>query len=104
MTLDDVGHDAVMGRIRVGLMDIEFCASIAWKSRCIELRGLHVYGAGPNTYGIRILRASMQQVMILLDVDEVLIIGAERVSGAANGDSGTGPRMPKQLLFRREPS
>lgn len=82
---------------------VEFATNFAVIGRRIELSQLHLHGAGPNVLGPRALRQAVQALMVSFDVEEIVIDGGQRVTGAATGPAGTGPRTPKRLHFRRDP-
>ena len=86
------------GGVRAVLADgehiVEFVADFELGARHAVRRGLHVYGAGPNSLGISDLRALIRWAKGHLDVDELRIEGATRTSGASPG------RRPTPLVFR----
>ena len=98
----EVDDDALMALVITEDGSLEFAAVIEQQGDTLYLRKLHIYGGGPNTMGLRAIRRYIQQVAISLDVKTVIIEGGERVTGAAAGEKGTGPRMPKRLTFHRE--
>jgi hypothetical protein len=65
--------------------------------KCLELDRFHIHGRthGPNMLGATRLRWLAVAVMEAMEVDEVLIRGATRTSGAAKG------RRPGDLRFKR---
>lgn len=97
-----VDVDVVLGAVLVDGTKIEFAANLAYVGRRLELTKLHLPGAGSNTFGPQVLRQAVQALMIELDVDEVIIQGGSRVTGAATGRAGSGPGTPRRLHFLRE--
>lgn len=83
-----VDVDVVLGVVLVEGTRIEFAANLASVGRRLELTKLHLHGAGPNTFGPQVLRQAVQALMVELDVDEVIIEGGSRVTGAATGSAG----------------
>lgn len=83
-------------------MRIEFAANFVIVGRRIELAKLHLHGAGPNTLGPQVLREAAQALMRSLDVDELVIEGGTRATGAATGRAGSRPRTPRRPHFVRE--
>jgi hypothetical protein len=100
--VEAVDVDVVLGAVLIDGKRIEFAANLAYFGRRLELTKLHLHGAGPNTFGPQALRAAVEALMVELDVDEVIIEGGSRVTGAATGRAGTGPRTPRRLHFLRE--
>ena len=100
--IDLSDRDVVMGRLVIGRLTVEFLANVQWQGRLLELSAVHLYGNGANTLGIGVLRQAIQALMVLLDVDQVILDGAERVTGAGVGKAGTGRKVPRRLIFKRE--
>src|SRR5580704_5549820 len=73
-------------------------AEVMLEERRLALRGLHVHGedVGVNELGVSGLRRMVAKVMEDLDVDEIVIEGAVRVTGAGPG------RTPRRLQFTRK--
>jgi hypothetical protein len=92
MEIDAAG--AVRALLSNGAQTVEFVANFELGDRWVALRGLHVYGAGPNSLGIAGLRELIRWAKEQLDVDELRIEGATRTSGASPG------RRPAPLVFR----
>jgi hypothetical protein len=61
----------------------------------LVLYDLHVDGPGPGLFGLRRLRAVMQELMEQFDVRALEIRGFIRTTGAGPG------RLPPPLVFRR---
>ena len=103
LRLLDVDGDTIEGEIVLdGAVVAVFMSNVSKVGRVAELRRLHVDGAGPNTLGPGRLQRAMRWLMDQLDVDEILVEGGRRVTGAARGPAGTGPRTPSRLSFTRE--
>ncbi len=102
VVIDLADRDVVLGRLIAGELEVEFATNVRWEGRTLELVAIHLYGAGANSMGIRTLRKAVQALMLLLDVDQVIVEGALRTTGAATGPAGSGPRLPRRLIFNRE--
>lgn len=98
----EVDEDALMASFQTEHGVVEFAAVIVQDGDTLYLRQFHVYGAGPNSMGLKAMRRYIQQLAVSLDVKTIIIEGGERVTGAANSEKGTGPRIPKRLIFHRE--
>jgi hypothetical protein len=85
-------------RITTSVGTIMAMAEVMLEERRLALRGLHVHGedVGVNELGVSGLRRIVVQVMEDLDVDEIVIEGAVRVTGAGPG------RTPRRLRFARK--
>ncbi len=75
-------------------------AEVVLDGRCLALRALHMQGddVGINDVGVVGLRRAMREVMEELDVDEMVIEGSRRTTGAGPG------RTPRPLRFARNVS
>jgi hypothetical protein len=82
-------------RVTTSVGTIMAMAEVALEGRSLTLRGLHVHGegVGMNELGISGLRRIVAEAMEDLDVDEIVIEGAVRVTGAGPG------RTPRRLWF-----
>ena len=102
--IEQVDVDVMLGVVVVDGRRVEFATNFEVSSRSIALSQVHLYGAGPNTLGPQALNEAVRAVMVAFDVDEMVIDGGLRVTGAASGAVGTGPRRPKRLHFKRDPT
>ncbi len=64
--------------------------------RSLTIEGTHVAGLTPGRLGAAGLRRLMQKVMESLDVDEIIVAGAVRTTGARPG------HRPRPLRFSRK--
>ena len=94
----------MLGFVLIDGQRVEFATNFLVSSRSIELSQVHLYGGGSNTLGPQALKAAVRALMIALDVDELVLDGGLRVTGAATGSAGSGPRRPKRLHFKRDPT
>src|SRR5258708_34534808 len=85
-------------RITTSVGTIMAMAEVVLEGRCLTLRGLHVHGEdiGANELGVSGLRRIVAEAMEDLDVDEIIIEGAVRITGAGPG------RTPRRLRFARK--
>jgi hypothetical protein len=74
---------------------VSICAQARLARRRMVLAQTHIDGPGANQIGLAGLRALARIAMEELDVDEIVIEGAKRTTGAAPG------RVPSPLRFRR---
>jgi hypothetical protein len=97
---DDREGAIATARIATSVGTIMAMAEVMLEERRLILRGLHVHGedVGVNELGAAGLRRIVAQVMEDLDVDEIVIEGVVRVSGAGPG------RTPRRLRFARKVS
>lgn len=83
---DDLGTDdpVVTARITTPAGILDVMAEPSQKGRCLVLERLHMHGVdiGPRQFGLANLRALAQAVMERMDLDEIVIRGAVRTSGA----------------------
>ena len=100
--IEAVDVDVILGAVVIDDVRVEFAANLSIVGRRVELAKLHLHGAGPNSFGPQVLRDAVQSLMRQLDVDELTIEGGTRVTGAATGRAGSGPRTPRRLHFTRE--
>lgn len=99
----EVDQGVIEGQILVsGAVVAAFMCNVAVTGRVASISRLHLDGAGPNTLGARRLQRTMVWLMDALEVDEIVVEGGLRVTGAAKGPAGTGPRTPARLSFKRE--
>ena len=102
MPIDIVAEESegaiATARITTSLETIMAMAEVMLEERRLALRGLHVHGEdiGVNELGVSGLRRMVAEVMEDLDVDEIVIEGAVRVTGAGPG------RTPRRLQFTRK--
>lgn len=104
LRITQVDVDVMLGVLVLDSGRVEFATNFVIIGRRIELSRLHLHGAGPNVLGPSAVRQALQAVMVSFDVDEIVIEGGTRVTGAATGRAGTGPRTPKRLHFKRDRS
>jgi len=73
-------------------------AEVQIASRAMTLTNLHTHGddVGGGEFGARNLMRLIQAVMEAIDVDETVVVGAVRTSGANPG------RRPRPLRFTRK--
>jgi hypothetical protein len=92
---DDREGAIATARIATSVGTIMAMAEVMLEERCLTLCGLHVHceDVGMNELGVSGLRRMVADVMEDLDVDEIVIEGAVRVSGAGPG------RTPRRLRF-----
>jgi hypothetical protein len=87
--VDDLGTDdpVVPARITTPAGVLEVVAEPAQEGRRLVLERLHMHGVdvGPRQFGLANLRALAQAVMERMDLDEIVIRGAVRTSGANPG-------------------
>lgn len=103
--LVEVDEGVVEGELlHEGAFVAAFMANVFVVDRVASISQLHIDGAGPNSLGMRRLRRAMFWLMDELKVDEIVVAGGQRVTGAARGRVGTGPRTPARLSFKRESS
>jgi hypothetical protein len=82
----------------VGVLTV--MAEVLLDGRRLILPGLHLHGenVGVNELGVAGLRRMVREVMEELDVDEIVIGGSVRTTGAGAG------RAPRELRFARKVS
>lgn len=102
LQIAQIDEDVMLGVLMVDSARVEFATNFALDGSRIELSQLHLHGAGANLLGPRALRNAMQALMAWFDVGEIVIDGGSRVTGAATGPAGTGPRTPKRPHFTRD--
>jgi hypothetical protein len=102
LQISQIDVDVMLGVLILDSARVEFATNFSVNGRRIELSQLHLHGGGANILGPRALRDAMQALMVWFDVDEIVIDGGSRVTGAATGPAGTGPRTPKRLHFKRD--
>jgi hypothetical protein len=96
--LEEAGGNVVFAHIETSVGTIEILAEIALDGRHLTLGGLHIYGINvdANDLGIGGIRRVVREVMEELNVDQITIEGAVRVTGAGPG------RTPRRLRFTRK--
>ena len=72
-------------------------AEIMFENGVVELRGLHIGGDPATEWGWSRLRTIARWATEVLDVDEIIVVGAIRTSGANPG------RRPGRYRIRRPP-
>jgi len=104
MIIDIIGEqsdgDVATARIETAAGTIIVMAEVALVGRCLTLRGLHVHGIDVRANELRVagMRRLVQEVMEDLDVNEIVIEGSVRTTGAGPG------RTPRRLRFARKVS
>lgn len=97
--VDDDGTDdpVVTAAIETPAGALMAMAGVRRVGRSLELEGFHMHGAsvGPNALGAANLKRLAQAVMEKIDVDEIVVRGATRTSGANPG------RRPREWRFTR---
>ncbi len=86
---DDNG-DLLDVTFRCDGISIQFFGSLVFDGRRAIFSGVHVQGPGANRLGIRKLLELRNFVKAMIDVDELLLEGALRTTGA-NPDRRPGP-------------
>lgn len=97
ITIDDDGTEdsVVTAHIETPYGEISVMADVEISDRSIRLEGLHIGGGGANSFGSASLRDLVRSIMEQLDVDEIIVEGAVRTTGANPG------RRPRPLRFTR---
>jgi hypothetical protein len=104
MIIDIIGEQTegsvATARIETAAGTIMIMAEVTVDDRCLTLRGLHLHGidVGANELGVAGLRQIVEEVMENLNVDEIVIEGSIRTTGAGPG------RTPRRLRFARKVS
>jgi hypothetical protein len=99
MIIDIIGDQSegavATAQIETAAGTIMVMAEAALEGRCLTLFGLHIHGVdvGANELRVAGLRRMVQEVMEDLNVDEIVIEGAIRTTGAGPG------RTPRRLRF-----
>jgi hypothetical protein len=93
----DEESDVVLARIETTAGTIMVLTEVEAVGRVLILRGLHVQGedVGVNQLSVAGIRQIIRDTMEDLDVDEIVIEGAVRTTGAGPG------RRPRHLRFTR---
>jgi hypothetical protein len=88
----------VVARIATSVGTVLVMAEVALEDRTLTLSGVHVQGddVGANEIGVAGLRRIIQEAMEELGVDEIIIVGSVRTTGAGPG------RIPRPLRFTRK--
>ena len=91
-------ENIVVARIATAVGTILVMAEVELKGRSLILSGVHIQGddVKANDVGVPALRRMIQEAMEELGVDEIVIIGAVRTTGANPG------RAPRPLRFTRK--
>jgi hypothetical protein len=89
--------NVVVARIITGTGTLLVLSEVALIAGVLTLRGLHIQGenVGMNELSVTGIRNVMRDAMESLDVDEIVIEGAARTTGANPG------RRPRRLRFTR---
>ncbi|EAU40970.1 hypothetical protein FP2506_18819 [Fulvimarina pelagi HTCC2506] len=107
MTADDIeivldpslSDDPIFtAEIRTPLGSLDVMARVTIEGRSLALDGTHIGGDPAKTWGPAALRNLAQAVMEKLDVDEIIVVGAVRTTGANPG------RTPRLRRLRRAPA
>jgi hypothetical protein len=95
---DQSDENIVVAKIATPVGTILVMAEVDLADRALTLSGLHVQGddVRANEIGVPGLRRIIQAVMEELGVDEIVIIGSVRTTGANPG------RSPRPLRFSRK--
>jgi hypothetical protein len=102
MIIDIIGEQSegsvATARIETAAGTLMVMAEVALDGRCLTLRGLHVHGTDVGANDLRVvgLRRMVREVMEDLNVDEIIIEGSVRTTGADPG------RTPRRLRFGRK--
>ena len=100
--LDDEATDDPITTIRIRTPNgvITVMAEASKRGRSLELLRLHIHSdVGPHAFGPARLRTYAQALMELADVDEIMVVGAERTTGA-----GPGNRARRLRFTRKAPA
>jgi hypothetical protein len=86
--------------IKTAAGTIMVMADVALEGRCLILRRLHIYGVDVRANDMRAagLRRIVEEIVEELDVDEIIVEGSVRTTGAGPG------RTPRRLRFARKVS
>jgi hypothetical protein len=98
--LEEGSDSVVLARVETSVGTLDVLTEVTLIERKLVLSRLHVYGVNvdPNALGLVRVRHLVQEIMEDLDVDEITIEGAVRVTGAGPG------RTPRRLRFTRKVS
>ena len=98
--LEEGRDDVVLARVETSVGTLDVLTEVTLVERKLVLSRLHVYGVNvdPNALGLVRVRHLVQEIMEDLDVDEITIEGAVRVTGAGPG------RTPRRVRFTRKVS
>jgi hypothetical protein len=90
-------HAIATARIETSVGILVVMAEVLVDGRRLILHGLHLHGenVGANELGVGGLRRVVREVMEELNVDEIVIGGSVRTTGAGPG------RAPRELRFAR---
>lgn len=102
LELEIFEHDqnVLSGEVRLEGTIIRFMSDYVITGGTLHLERLHLDGPGKNKLlKSMYLRAAVLQLGIEFGVSMVEIQGGQRVTGAATGPAGAGPREPKRLIF-----
>jgi hypothetical protein len=96
--VDEIEDDIVIGRVITDGGHLEVMAEAILEGRRLTLRGLNIHGVGiwANKLGQVKLRRLVLESMECIDVDELIVEGATRITGAGPG------RKPHPLRFTRK--
>jgi hypothetical protein len=95
---DQSDENIVVARVATTLGTILVMAEVELSGRSLILSGVHIQGddVKPNEVGVAGLRRMIHEAMEELGVDEIVIVGAVRTTGANPG------RAPRPLRFTRK--
>jgi hypothetical protein len=95
---DQSDENIVVARIATGVGTILVMAEVDLRDGVLTLSGVHVQGddVKANEIGVAGLRRIVREVMEELGVDEIVIVGSVRTTGANPG------RAPRPLGFARK--
>jgi hypothetical protein len=95
---DQSDENIIVARVATTVGTILVMAEVELTSRSLILSGVHIQGddVAANEVGIAGLRRMIQETMEELGVDEIVIVGAVRTTGAHPG------RAPRPLRFTRK--
>ncbi|HXX04571.1 MAG TPA: hypothetical protein VEJ37_09575 [Xanthobacteraceae bacterium] len=98
IVLIDEQSDVVLARIESAVGTVLVLAEVELVERVLTLRGMHIQGegVGANELSVIGIRRIVRDAMEELDVDEIVIEGAVRTTGASPG------RSPRRLRFARK--
>ncbi|MGA2291100.1 hypothetical protein [Bradyrhizobium sp.] len=96
--IDEIEDGIVIGRVITEGGHLEIMAEAILDGRRLTLRGLNVHGVGvwANQLGHVKLRKIVLETMEHIDVDELIVEGAIRITGAGPG------RKPRPIRFTRK--
>ncbi len=95
---DQSDENIVVARVATTVGTIVVMAEVELSGHSLILNGVHIQGddVAANEVGVSGLRRMIQEAMKELGVDEIVIVGAVRTTGANPG------RAPRPLRFTRK--